>query len=216
MESITNIRSTSAPLPSIGSSPSEADWGNASRQSTRPKERHYNIGLVGLGHRGYKTHFLNIVGSRSESIIAVCDANEAALAAFSTKHPDVPAYPSLAHLLRHHKPDFVIVSVPHKFHMDCVTLLSKAGVPVLKEKPIAGSSDEYLQLLSMPVKIGVTFQKRFEPRFVQFQKLLPLVGDIASFRATLALSIEDLEATWRAADGVGVTVCKPLSRTSIQ
>jgi predicted dehydrogenase len=169
-------------------------------------ERHYEIALIGVGHRGYKTHFLNTVGSRSESIIAVCDANDATLAAFSAKHPDIPAYRSLVDLLRYHRPDFVIVCTPHKFHVDCILLLSKAGIPVLKEKPAANSLEEFGQLTSLPIKIGVTFQKRFEPRFVQFEKLLSEVGKIASFRATLMVNIKDLESTWRAADNVGVTV----------
>ena len=168
-------------------------------------ERHYNIGLVGLGRRGYKTHFLTVEGSRSESITAVCDPNEKTLAAFQAKHPDVPAYRRLEDLLSHHKPDFCVVSVPHKYHVACASILAEAGVPILKEKPIADSADEFLRLSSLPVKIGVTFQKRFEPCFVQFKKLLPLIGNVASFRATLTKSIQDLESTWRA-DGVGVTV----------
>jgi predicted dehydrogenase len=90
--------------------------------------------------------------------------------------------------------------------MDCVTTLSRASIPVLKEKPAASSPSAFRQMANLPIKIGVAFQKRFEPRFVQFKKLLPLVGDIASFRAVLAMNIENLDSTWRASDGVGVTV----------
>lgn len=178
----------------------------SSNKPVRGDERQYKIALVGIGHRGYKTHFLSSLGSRSESIVAVCDVDKTTLSAFSAKHPDVPAYSSLVDLLRKHRLDFAIVCVPHKFHMGCISLLSKAGIPVLKEKPAASSPEEFRQLASMAVRIGVTFQKRFEPRFIQFEKLLPLVGDIASFRATLAVNIENLESSWRASDGVGVTV----------
>lgn len=172
----------------------------------RGDERHYNVALVGLGHRGYKTHFQNILGSRSETIVAACDMNATTRSSFSSKHPDVPVFASLQELLAECRPDFAIVCVPHQFHLQCVELLSSVGIPVLKEKPAADSQSQFDQLLHMPVKIGVAFQKRFEPRYVQLEKLLPLVGDVASFRAVLAMNIKDLDATWRANTGVGVTV----------
>ena len=39
--------------------------------------------------------------------------------------------------------DFAIVCVPHKFHVECCTRLAVAGVPILKEKPVAESFEEY-------------------------------------------------------------------------
>lgn len=81
---------------------------------------------------------------------------------------------------------------------------------MLKEKPVAESYEEFVQLSELPIHIAVTFQKRFEPRYIQLQKLLPQAGKIASFRATLAVGTEDLERSWRANDGVGVAVCAML------
>ncbi|KAL8776599.1 MAG: hypothetical protein Q9194_003052 [Teloschistes cf. exilis] len=131
--------------------------------------------------------------------------------------PNIPTFPvfaSLQELLAECTPDFALVCVPHQFHLQCVQLLSSVGIPVLKEKPAADSQSQFDQLLEMPVKIGVAFQKRFEPRYVQLEKLLPLVGDVASFRAVLTMNIKDLDATWRANTGVGVTEdlgCHPLN-----
>ncbi|KDQ13839.1 hypothetical protein BOTBODRAFT_160129 [Botryobasidium botryosum FD-172 SS1] len=171
----------------------------------RAAQSRYRIALVGVGHRGYNTHFLNVADSRSESIIAVCDVHPHIIDTFRTRHPNVPAYSSLTELLREHKPDFAIVAVPHKYHNSVISQLAAAKIPALKEKPTATSLEEFAQLKAMNIKIGVTYQKRFEPRYLQFQKLLPLIGDVTSFRATLAMNIEDLESTWRAADAVGVT-----------
>ncbi|KAL8800728.1 MAG: hypothetical protein Q9182_004971 [Xanthomendoza sp. 2 TL-2023] len=174
-------------------------------EPSRRDERHYRVALIGLGHRGYRTHFLSTVGSRSETIVAACEIDARTRSSFIAKHPNVPVYASLQELLCEHTPHFAIVCVPHEFHLQYVEVLSNAGIPVLKEKPVAESLSQYRQLLKMPVKIGVTFQKRFEPRFIQFEKLLPLVGEVASFRAVLAANIKDLDATWRASTGVGVT-----------
>ncbi|KAL8639819.1 MAG: hypothetical protein Q9228_003193 [Teloschistes exilis] len=162
-----------------------------SPRTRRGDERHYNVALVGLGHRGYKTHFQNILASRSETIVAACDMDATTRSSFSSKHPDVPS-----------------LCFPTRAAGRIV------GIPVLKEKPAADSQSQFDQLLEMPVKIGVAFQKRFEPRYVQLEKLLPLVGDVASFRAVLTMNIKDLDATWRANTGVGVTEdlgCHPLN-----
>jgi hypothetical protein len=173
---------------------------------TRSSERVHNIALIGLGHRGYGTHFLSILDSPSDSIVAVCDTDSAALKSFSVKHPAIPTYYSLTRLLQDHKPDFAIVCVPHKFHMSCINTLSQAGIPILKEKPIASSLKEFNQMIDLPIKIGVAFQRRFETRFEEFKKLLPVVGDIGAFRANLSMNISALDSTWRAVDNVGVTV----------
>ncbi|KJZ77717.1 hypothetical protein HIM_02894 [Hirsutella minnesotensis 3608] len=164
------------------------------------------VAVIGIGHRGYNTHFLSCQESgRLVKVVAVCDVNQTALSRFSQKHADVPAYNSLADLLSNHKLDFAIVCVPHKYHLECCTTLAAAGVAVLKEKPVAETLEEYAQLCSLPTKIGVTFQKRFEPRYRAIESLLPQVGQVASFRATLAANIYDLDATWRAEQDVGTT-----------
>ena len=78
--------------------------------ATHPR---YRIALIGVGHRGYNTHFLNVQDSRSESISAVCDADRQTLDKFRAKHPNVPAYSSVADLIKNNRPDFCIVAVPH-------------------------------------------------------------------------------------------------------
>ncbi|KAL4735865.1 NADP-dependent oxidoreductase domain-containing protein [Aspergillus similis] len=169
------------------------------------RSRDYSIALVGTGYRGYRSHFLSLLGSPTLSVTAVCDTDCTALESFSVEHPSIPTYDSLSSLLHRHQPDFAIVSVPHCAHLECITALAAKGVHVLKEKPIAESVDEYEWMTSLPVKVGITFQKRFEPHFLHFRSLLPLVGDVAAVDASLALNITNLEETWRARAGVGVT-----------
>ncbi|PVH92288.1 PLP-dependent transferase [Periconia macrospinosa] len=165
---------------------------------------YYRVAIIGIGHRGYKTHFLSIYGSPSECVIAVCDADEKRLSEFSLKHPDVPAFARVEELLANHTPDFALVCLPHHAYGHCLSLLSKAGVHILKEKPAANNVEEWKQLSKLPVKIGVTFQKRFEPRYQQLLSLLPMLGRIVSVRAVLARNIQNLDSSWRAS-GVGVT-----------
>ncbi|KAJ6039024.1 uncharacterized protein N7446_012035 [Penicillium canescens] len=174
-------------------------------QGIRIFSRGYSIALVGLGYRGYRSHFLSLSNDSSISVSAVCDTNLAALESFSLSHRGIPTYTSLSQLLQRHTPVFAIVSVPHGAHMECITALAAKGVAVLKEKPVAESMDEYNWMANLPVRIGITFQKRFEPHFLHFRSLLPLVGRVAAVEASLALNITNLEETWRASSGVGVT-----------
>ncbi|OJI97960.1 hypothetical protein ASPVEDRAFT_68643 [Aspergillus versicolor CBS 583.65] len=167
--------------------------------------RAYTIALVGLGYRGYRSHLLSLLGDPSLSIIAVCDTDPVALEAVAATHQGILAYCSLPQLLQRHTPDFAIVSVPHRAHIQCITALAAKGIAVLKEKPVAESITEYEWMARLPVRIGITFQKRFERHFLHFRSLLPIVGDVVAVEASLALNITNLEETWRATAGVGVT-----------
>jgi predicted dehydrogenase len=144
------------------------------------KKSSLRVGIVGIGHRGYNTHFLSILeNSRAWNVSAVCDVNEEVRTRFSTNHPEVPSYSSIDDLLSKNTLDFAIVCVPHRSHLECCTILANVGVPILKEKPVVESLEEYQQLCNLPVKIGITFQKRFEPRYLALQNLLPQIGQVA-------------------------------------
>ncbi|GAB0133978.1 hypothetical protein EsDP_00002366 [Epichloe bromicola] len=172
------------------------------------KKQPLQVAIIGIGHRGYNTHFLSIIENpRAWTVVACCDTNEETRRKFAQKHPHINLYTGLDDLLRRNKErlDFSIVCVPHQYHLECCQALARKGVPILKEKPVAESPEEYRQLLALPVKIGVTFQKRFEPRYLAIRDLITQVGQVVSFTATLTASIAALDATWRAKSDVGVT-----------
>ncbi|KAI1452115.1 DegT/DnrJ/EryC1/StrS aminotransferase family-domain-containing protein [Annulohypoxylon moriforme] len=165
--------------------------------------KRYNVAIIGLGHRGYKTHFLSLHGSPSESVVAVCDVDKTRLDKFSSIHSDVPAYLSVEELLSKHEPDFALLCLPHRAYGPCIATLTRAGVPILREKPAAENIDEFNKLVQSPVKVAVAFQKRFEPRYHQLASLLPMLGRITSVRAVLARNFENVGTGWRAL-GIGV------------
>ncbi|KAI1844232.1 hypothetical protein JX266_009523 [Neoarthrinium moseri] len=167
-----------------------------------------NVAIIGIGHRGYNTHFLTLLENpRLWCVKAVCDVNPATRTVFASNHPKIPILNSISALLDQHghQLDLAIVCVPHQFHLECCQALAKAGINILKEKPVAESREEYDQLLKLPVKAGITFQKRFEPRYLVIKDLLKQVGQVASFRAVLTASIDALDSGWRAKSDVGVT-----------
>jgi len=163
----------------------------------------YQVALIGLGAQGYKTWFEYLHESSSIAVSAVCDSKPATLEAFAARHPSVPAYPSIESLLESRRPDFAIVSVPNRLHVECIEQLTAAGVPVLKEKPVANSIADFQRLRRCNAPIGVVFQRRWQPRYVHLKSFLPLVGRILSVRATLAGHYDPPQNGWRVMDNVG-------------
>ncbi|PHH92322.1 hypothetical protein CDD83_7911 [Cordyceps sp. RAO-2017] len=164
------------------------------------QEHRYDVAVVGLGSRGYNTWFKCLQGCPSIAVSAVCDSDEATIARFTSRHPDIPAYCSLESLLQAHKPKFVVLSVPNRLHLQCMAQLLAANIPILKEKPVAESLADFQELCQYPIKVGVAFQRRWQPRYVHFKNLLPGIGRILSVKATLAGKYDPAENGWRVAD----------------
>ncbi|OAQ95946.1 hypothetical protein LLEC1_01465 [Akanthomyces lecanii] len=166
-------------------------------------QNRYSVAIVGLGSRGQKTWFESLKSSPKISVCAVCDSSAAVLNAFAARCPEIPAYPSLEQLLEHHRPDFAIICLPNRYHLPAIKQLEAVNVPCLKEKPIAGTVDEFLQLCSVQTKIGVTFQRRWQPRYKHLRRLLPEVGKPLSVRATMAGRYDPPREGWRVRHNVG-------------
>lgn len=175
----------------------------------------YKVALIGLGTRGYKAWFECLQHSSLVDISVVCDTNTTTIQSFASRHPDVPAFSSLKQLLEGHKPHFAILSVPNRFHSQCIAQLSAAGVPVLKEKPIAESVADFQQICQYRNKLGVVFQRRWQPRFLSLKRFLPLIGNSMSFRATLVGNYNPPDHSWRVADSVGTFVSTVFPRLEI-
>ncbi|KAJ5354026.1 NADP(+) coupled glycerol dehydrogenase [Penicillium brevicompactum] len=74
----------------------------------------------------------------------------------------------------------------NRLHADCIRQLAAAGVPVLREKPVANSEADFEELCRSNTTVGVVFQRRWQARYIHLKSFLPLVGRILSVRATLA------------------------------
>ncbi|PMB72912.1 Glycerol 2-dehydrogenase (NADP(+)) [Beauveria bassiana] len=166
----------------------------------------YEAVIIGLGSRGQRTWFESLRTSSKISVSAVCDSNAAILDGFASRYPETPVYSSLERLLEHHRPDFAIVCVPNKYHIHVIQHLEAARVPCLKEKPIAGTVEEFLHLCSLKTKIGVTFQRRWQPRYKHFSQLLADIGRPLSVRATIVGHYDPPKDGWRVRHNVGTFI----------
>ncbi|KAJ6788577.1 hypothetical protein PWT90_05336 [Aphanocladium album] len=163
----------------------------------------YNVAIIGMGSQGYTTWFEFLRKGTKIAISAVCDNSSAVIDAFKVRHPGVPAYTDLHQLLENHTVDFAIVCAPNKYHISIIEQLAAAGVPCLKEKPVADTLAEFQVLYRIPVRIGVAFQRRWQPRFVHLRNLLPMIGKPLSVRATLVGAYDPPADGWRMTHSVG-------------
>lgn len=131
------------------------------------------IALVGAGRMGH-VHLEALRDAGAAVPVAVAEpaapVREALAADGLAVHPDVGA------LLRAGGFDAAIVATPSDRHLDTVTALLAAGVPVLCEKPCgidteqAGSVAELAEASGLPVQVG--FFRRFVPALVEFRERL--------------------------------------------
>ncbi|KAI5459587.1 NADP-dependent oxidoreductase domain-containing protein [Mariannaea sp. PMI_226] len=168
----------------------------------------YSVAIIGLGAQGYSTWFEHLRQSSTIKVSAVCDTSTTAIDDFTSLFPEIPGYTNLEQLLQHHqdKLSFAIVCVPNRHHFQVIKQLSAAGVACLKEKPIAESLEEYSNLRCIPTKVAVAFQRRWQPRFIHFRSLLPMIGSPLSIRARLVGKYDPPSDGWRMMDNVGTFV----------
>ncbi|KAJ5728128.1 NADP(+) coupled glycerol dehydrogenase [Penicillium malachiteum] len=166
----------------------------------------YHVALIGLGSRGYKTWFSSLQKTSSIAVTAVCDNNPKTIESFASRHPDIPAYTCLDQLIQHQRPLFSILSIPNRVHADFVARLSAAGIPVLKEKPIAECAMDFQNLCAYAATTGVVFQRRCQPQYLYLKDFLPKLGKLISIRASIVGQDDPPEDSWRMMDNVGTFV----------
>ncbi len=102
------------------------------------------IAVAGAGYIG-QAHMAALQQTPGAGLSAVVDPSPAAPALAAAA--GVPLYPSLDELLRHDRPDGVVLATPNTLHVPQALQCLEAGLPVLLEKPIAPSVAEALTLV---------------------------------------------------------------------
>ncbi len=137
--------------------------------------------VIGLGHMG--AHHLRKLASRSDVRVRAVDP---------PKGLDGPVG----------QPDFAIIAVPTRAHLEVALPLLEAGVPCLVEKPIATSLEEASRLVAFPhclpghiERFNPVFQvlAGAHPRYIEAERLGPPSGRADDVDVVLDLMIHDLD-----------------------
>jgi predicted dehydrogenase len=140
---------------------------------------------VAVAGAGYFARFHHDAWSRMEhaNLSAVCDLDQAALAAVAGEH-DVPVFINAAQMLDEVKPDLLDIATPPPSHLPLIRLAMERGIPVICQKPFCASPEESAEAVRLSAKAGkfvcVHENFRFQPWYRKAKEVLDggELGDI--------------------------------------
>lgn len=100
------------------------------------------------------THLSGLSRNPRTELVAVCDLDEERVREAATTHGIEP-YTGLDDLLTSESLDWVHICTPVETHLDLATRVLEAGVPVLIEKPVAGTVTEVEELIETADRCGL-------------------------------------------------------------
>src|ERR1700722_5520020 len=130
----------------------------------------FRLGLVGAGRMG-RTHLRALRDVTDVSIVAVAEPVDA-LREQAVDEFDVVGYASLADMLESNDLDGVLIVTPSDSHVDVITQVAAAGLPILCEKPCGVNAEDTRRAQSIVRDADVALQIGYWRRFVPGLELL--------------------------------------------
>ena len=125
------------------------------------------IGFVGVGGMGQCAHLKNYAVLPDCEVVALAELRPELARRVAEKYGVPRVYPDATAMLSAEKLDGIVAAQPFTRHGQVLSELYKAGVPVLSEKPLAGSVQVGEQLLAALHAGGswhmVAYHKRSDP-----------------------------------------------------
>jgi predicted dehydrogenase len=122
------------------------------------------VALVGAGQMG-RHHARVISESEKAQLSAIVDPDTSA--SWLSALAQTPRFRSVEELIAADPPDIAIVAIPTEAHADATSALLEAGVHVLVEKPISGTTDEAEEMIELASRhnrtLAVGHVERFNP-----------------------------------------------------
>jgi myo-inositol 2-dehydrogenase / D-chiro-inositol 1-dehydrogenase len=123
----------------------------------------FRLGLIGAGRMG-RTHLRALEGSTTVAVTALVEPVESARAALAGTGRAV--FEDVTQLLDTGGIDGVLIAAPSDLHVELVTQVAAAGLPILCEKPCGLSSTEIHAAEEAVTRHGVPFQVAYWRRYV--------------------------------------------------
>lgn len=113
------------------------------------------LGLIGCGRAAERLHVPAIGRATATRLAGVFDPARSRRELIASGHAGCRVFESPEALVDSGQVDAVIVASPSESHVDMASLALRAGLPVLVEKPLAGSLDEGKRLEAVQRSTGV-------------------------------------------------------------
>ena len=162
------------------------------------------VGLVGYGLAGSVFHAPLIAATEGLVLDTVVTSNPERQEQARAGFPDVRVAATADELFdRAAELDLVVVASPNKTHVPLATTALKAGLPVVVDKPIAGTAAEARELAALAEEHGLllsVFQnRRWDNDFLTLRKLLAEgeLGDVWRFESRFERWRPQPKGGWR-------------------
>jgi myo-inositol 2-dehydrogenase / D-chiro-inositol 1-dehydrogenase len=123
----------------------------------------FRLGLVGAGRMG-KTHLRALARSKTVEVVAITEASEAVRTSLSGYGGRI--FAELDSMLAEAELDGVLVATPSGSHLDIVTQVASAHLPILCEKPCGLAAADAAAAARIADTNGVRLQVAYWRRFV--------------------------------------------------
>ncbi|MEU9732018.1 Gfo/Idh/MocA family oxidoreductase [Streptomyces sp. NPDC048002] len=161
-------------------------------------------GLIGYGLAGSVFHAPLIAAAEGLVLDTVVTANPERQEQARAAHPGVRVAATADELFaRADELDLVVIASPNKTHVPLATAALKAGLPVVVDKPVAGTAAEARDLAALAEERGLllsVFQnRRWDNDFLTLRKLIDEgeLGDVYRFESRFERWRPQLKGGWR-------------------
>ncbi|MGI5369734.1 Gfo/Idh/MocA family oxidoreductase [Streptomyces iakyrus] len=148
------------------------------------------VGLVGYGLAGSVFHAPLIAATEGLALDTVVTSNPERQQQARAEFPDVRLAATPDELFaRAAELDLIVVASPNKTHVPLATTALKAGLPVVVDKPVAGTAAEARELAALAEErellLSVFQNRRWDNDFLTLRKLLDEgeLGDVLRFES---------------------------------
>ncbi|MFB7334604.1 Gfo/Idh/MocA family oxidoreductase [Streptomyces adustus] len=162
------------------------------------------VGLIGYGLAGSVFHAPLIAATEGLVLDMVVTSNPERQEQARKEFPDVRVAANAEELFdRSADLDLVVIASPNKTHVPFATAALKSGLPVVIDKPIAGTAAEARELAALAEERGLllsVFQnRRWDNDFLTLRKLIAdgELGDVWRFESRFERWRPQLKGGWR-------------------
>ncbi|MGW5260835.1 Gfo/Idh/MocA family oxidoreductase [Microbispora sp. NPDC004025] len=161
------------------------------------------VGLAGFGPAGSFFHAPLIAATPGLRLTAVVTRDPARAELVRAGYPGVDVVPAAEALWD--RCDLVAIATPNRTHVPLAAEALKAGLPVVVDKPLAGTAAEARDLVRLARDRGLmltVFQnRRWDGDFLTLRRLLPELGEVHRFESRFERWRPVPKGGWRESGG---------------